>query len=261
MASYLTVPRAAAGTLQLAYDDLAPVQGSGGPPVLLVHGFASSRRTNWSSPGWYRSLGDAGRRVIAFDHRGHGESEASHLAADYDEGLMAADCAAVLDACGVDAADVFGYSMGAMVAIRLLLDRPDRVRRAVLGGLGDNYLTPSPLQDSVPEALLAEDPSTITDAAAKGFRTFADAQKQDRRALAACWRRPRTWASAGQLATVPAPVLVICGERDAITGSPVRLASLFRQGEARVVPQRDHMTAVGDRVTKAEVLQFLANSK
>lgn len=258
MVSSLNVPRAGPGHLRLAYEDIATA--GAGPdklPVLLVHGFASSRRTNWLSPGWYRSFAEAGRRVIAFDHRGHGESEASHEPADYDEGLMASDCAAVLDACSVREADVFGYSMGAMVAIRVLLDHPGRVRRAVLGGLGENYLKPSPLQDSVPAALLADDPATIRDAGAKAFRTVADAQKQDRRALAACWQRPRTRAGAGDLGRVANPVLVICGEKDVITGPPQPLAALMPRGSASVVPQRDHMTAVGDRITKNEVLTFL----
>jgi pimeloyl-ACP methyl ester carboxylesterase len=254
----VTVMRAGTGTLRLACEDIGPQAAREGvPPVLLVHGFASSRRTNWSSPNWYRTFAQSGRRVMAFDHRGHGESEASHDVGDYDEGLLASDCAAVLDACGVDRADIFGYSMGAMVCIRMLLDHPRRIRRAVLGGLGENYLAPSALQDAVPEALLADDPSTIMDASAKGFRTFADAQGQDRVALAACWRRRRTQAGAAELGSIEAPVLVICGENDAITGSPARLAGLFPNGVARVVPRRDHMSAVGDRATKSEVLAFL----
>ncbi|BCW88281.1 2-succinyl-6-hydroxy-2, 4-cyclohexadiene-1-carboxylate synthase [Alphaproteobacteria bacterium SO-S41] len=255
MSLKVEVRRAVSGTLTLAYDDVAAAADA--PPVLLVHGFASSRRTNWVSPGWYRAFAEAGRRVIAFDHRGHGESERSHDAADYDEGLMAADCAAVLEECGAASADVFGYSMGAMVAIRLLMDAPGRVRRAVLGGLGENYLTPPAFSAAVPEALLTEDPATIVDLEAKGFRTFADRQKQDRFALAACWQRPRTHFDAGALARIDRPVLVICGANDTVTGSPDRLAAAIPGAVTRIVPNRDHMSAVGDRVTKAEVLAFL----
>lgn len=253
----LAVKRVEGGSLSIAYEDLPPLGEVTGPPVLLIHGFASSRRTNWQGPGWYRVLHAVGRRIIALDLRGHGESGVSHDSEDYDEGILAADCAAVLDACRVGQADVMGYSMGAMVTIRLLMDRPQRVRRAVLAGLGDNFLQPPAFSDAVPAALLADDPSTITDPEAKGFRTFADAQRQDRAALAACWRRPRTAPDAGKLAAIANPVLVICGERDSITGTPGALAATMPKAIARIVPGRDHMTAVGDKATKAEVLEFL----
>ena len=258
MSGYVEVSRAAGGTLRLAYDAIAPDAAAiGAPPVLLVHGFASSRRTNWRAPSWYRSFAEAGREIIAFDHRGHGESEASHDSDDYATELMARDCVSVLDACGAGEADVFGYSMGAMVAIRLVLDWPERVRRVVLGGLGENYMTPPAFSDAVPAALLADDPASVTDKGALTFRVFADQQGQDRRALAACWRRLRGPARPEELAKVDHEVLVVCGENDAITGSPAGLAALFPHGRAAVVPGRDHMTAVGDKATKAAVLAFL----
>lgn len=253
----IEVSRAAGGTLRLVYEDIAAPGAESGPPVLLVHGFASSRRTNWVATGWLRSFAEAGRRVVMFDHRGHGESEASHEPADYDEGLMAADCAAVLDACGVEVADIVGYSMGAMVAIRVLMDRPERVRKAVLAGLGENYLTKPDFSDDVPAALLAADPAEVTNKAALTFRLFADRQKADKAALAACWRRPRTAFNAAELAKISKPVLVICGEKDAVTGPPDRLAAAIPGAKMVVVPGKDHMSAVGDRVTKAEILAFL----
>lgn len=253
----LEVKRANGGCLRLVYDDTPPPGPQSGPPVLLVHGFASSRRTNWVATSWMRSFAGAGRRVIAFDHRGHGQSEASHDPADYDEGLLAADGAAVLAACGVTQADIVGYSMGAMVAIRMLMDRPDVVRRAVLAGLGENYLTKPDFSDDVPEALLADDVATITNRAALTFRVFADSQKADRAALAACWRRPRTAFDAAALARIDKPVLVICGDRDAITGPPDRLAAAIPGAEMRIVPGKDHMSAVGAPVTKAEIIAFL----
>lgn len=258
MRGTVDVAKAQGGTLALAYDDLPPQIAETGPPVLLVHGFASRRRTNWVSPGWYRALGEAGRRVIAFDHRGHGESEASHDPADYDEGRLADDCTTVMAACGVAQADVIGYSMGSMVAIRLMLDQPDRVRRVVLGGLGDNFIHVPAFNDAVPEALLTEDPFAITDATALTFRVFADQQHQDRVALAACWRRPRTPFDAAAMARIETPVRVICGDKDRITGSPQPLADAIPGAGAVLVPGRDHMTAVGDKVTKAEALGFLA---
>jgi pimeloyl-ACP methyl ester carboxylesterase len=43
-----------------------------GPPIVLVHGFASSLKDNWVQTGWVKRLESAGRRVVALDCRGHG---------------------------------------------------------------------------------------------------------------------------------------------------------------------------------------------
>ena len=61
---FLTVP----GPLNLAYEVLGE-----GPPIVLVHGFASNRGINWRAPNWYDALTKAGRQVIALDVRGHGQ--------------------------------------------------------------------------------------------------------------------------------------------------------------------------------------------
>ena len=48
--------------LSIAYFDEGDAAGE---PVLLIHGFASSANVNWVFPGWLKTLGDAGYRVIA----------------------------------------------------------------------------------------------------------------------------------------------------------------------------------------------------
>ena len=66
-------------------------------PMLLIHGFASSVRYNWIEPGWVSLLTRNGFRVIAFDNRGHGESEKLYDAAAYSAPLMAEDARRLLD--------------------------------------------------------------------------------------------------------------------------------------------------------------------
>src|ERR1700733_3977481 len=85
-----------------------------GAPIVLVHGFASDRGQNWRAPGWYQTLTGAGRRVIALDCRGHGESAKPHDPSAYGD-AMVDDVAAVMAAAGVESADVMGYSMGGML--------------------------------------------------------------------------------------------------------------------------------------------------
>ena len=57
------------GDVEIAYLD----EGEG-EPIVLVHGFASSKNVNWVYPTWVSDLKKAGRRVIALDNRGHGDS-------------------------------------------------------------------------------------------------------------------------------------------------------------------------------------------
>ncbi|HUH50424.1 MAG TPA: alpha/beta fold hydrolase, partial [Mycoplana sp.] len=80
--------------LELAFFD----EGNpAGEPVLLIHGFASSASVNWVHPGWLKTLGEAGYRVIAIDNRGHGRSDKPHDPALYHPPLMAGDAVALLD--------------------------------------------------------------------------------------------------------------------------------------------------------------------
>ncbi len=107
-----------------------------GEPIVLVHGFASNKEVNWVFPGWVTTLTGAGRRVIALDNRGHGASTKLYDPAAYHSSIMAEDVRALLDHLSLRRADVMGYSMGARITAYLALAHPQRVRSAVLGGLG-----------------------------------------------------------------------------------------------------------------------------
>ena len=65
--------------VRLGYIDASPTGSGDGAPILLIHGFASSHRINWVNPRWVTTLNEAGRRVIAFDNRGHGASQKLYL--------------------------------------------------------------------------------------------------------------------------------------------------------------------------------------
>ena len=106
------------------------------------------------------------------------------------------------------------------------------------------------------EALEMDDPSGLTDRRAIMFRAFAEQPGKDRFALAACMRAMSPRLPAETLAQIEQEVLVVCGEKDDISGEPTELAAQFRHGSAVIVPARDHMTAVGDRKTRQAVAAF-----
>ncbi|MDT0630134.1 alpha/beta fold hydrolase [Rubrivirga sp. S365] len=101
--------------------------GGAGEPVVLVHGLGSNL-SFWRAT--IPALEAAGRRVVALDLPGYGLSDKADVS-----GTMAdfADAVAgVMDARGVDQADLVGVSMGGQIALTLALDRPARVRRLAL---------------------------------------------------------------------------------------------------------------------------------
>lgn len=244
-----------AAGVRIAYEDL----GSG-PPVVLVHGFAASRALNWKAPGWYDLLLDAGYRVCALDCRGHGESDKPHDSAAYEPARMGGDVLRMLDTLQIERARLVGYSMGAMIASQLLLEHADRFERVVLGGVGGTMLEPRGDSEAIARALEADDPKGITDERGRGFRAFADQSRNDRHALAACMRRPRTPLDPAALAHVSLPVLVVAGALDELVGDPARLAAVIPGAKSIVIPGRDHLSAVGDRRTKDAVLAFLSDA-
>lgn len=240
------------GSVELAYLD----EGEGAP-IVLVHGFASSKEVNWVQPGWFETLKGAGRRVIALDDRGHGRSSKLYDPADYHTRKMAADVQALLDHLGLPRADVMGYSMGARIAAFLALEHPEVMRCMVLGGLGMHLIDGVGLPTSVAEALEAPSLADVADPQGRLFRAFADQTKSDRRALAACIRGSRQVLTREQAASIQTPTLIAVGTKDVVAGSAEQLAAVMPNAKALPIPNRDHMLAVGDKVFKAGVLQFL----
>src|SRR5690606_25125670 len=111
--------------------------------------------------------------------------------------------------------------------------------------------------DPIAEALMAEDPASVTHARGKMFRSFADQTKSDRKALAACIAKSRELISEEDIARVTQPTLIGVGTKDDIAGSAQQLAALMPNAIAFDVEGRDHMLSVGDRTFKAAVLDFL----
>lgn len=244
------------GSVELAFLD----EGEG-EPIVLVHGFASSKEVNWVQPGWFATLKDAGRRVIALDDRGHGQSSKLYDPADYHTSKMAGDVRALLDHLELPRADVMGYSMGARITAFLALEHPDRVRSMVLGGLGMHLVEGVGLPESIAEALEASSLADVTDPQGRTFRAFAEQTRSDRRALAACIRGSRQVLSRAQAASIETPALIAVGTKDPIAGSAEALAALMPNAKALPIPDRDHMLAVGDKAFKAGVLEFLQEQK
>jgi 2-succinyl-6-hydroxy-2,4-cyclohexadiene-1-carboxylate synthase len=109
---------------------LAVEERGTGAPFLMIHGFTGAKED--FSDHVERFAEHA--RVVTFDHRGHGDSDDPTESGHYSLDRLAADAIVVADALGLERCRVLGYSMGGMVARRLVLAHPDRVEALVLMG-------------------------------------------------------------------------------------------------------------------------------
>jgi pimeloyl-ACP methyl ester carboxylesterase len=240
------------GAVEIAYLD----EGDG-DPVVLVHGFASNKETNWVMPGWTTTLRRDNRRVIAFDNRGHGQSAKLYDPADYHTDIMAGDVAALIAHLKLGRADVMGYSLGARISAVLAARHPELVRSVILGGAGIRLIDNAGLREEIADSLEMPSLADVTDPMAKRFRAFAEQTRSDLRALAACLRGSRQAVRMEDITGIRAPALVAVGTKDDITGSPHELAALMPNGRGLDIPDRDHMVAVGDKVFKKAAIDFL----
>jgi pimeloyl-ACP methyl ester carboxylesterase len=229
--------------------------GDGRPLALLVHGVTSSSRT------WWRvgpALAERGFAVLAVDLRGHGSSPPAeqglgpaHLAADVAEtvatelGPAAAGSEPAVDL-------LVGHSLGAMVCLALLAERPRYARRVLLedppGPRGIDWAELATGMEHEgerarrePAALRAdwerENPSWPP---GEAERRVADMAECDTAAIAAAVRGGLAFDLAAQAAAVDAPVLLILADEAAgstlLGEDRAELVGAVRNGVTRVLP-------------------------
>jgi pimeloyl-ACP methyl ester carboxylesterase len=170
---------------------------------------------------------------------------------------MVEDVLALLDHLGLARADLFGYSMGARICAFLAAHHPARARALILGGLGIRLVDGVGLPDTIADALEARSLADVREPVGCIFRAFAEQTQSDLKALAACMRGSRQTLRREQVAGIAKPVLVAVGTKDTVAGSAQALAALIPGARALDIPERDHMLAVGDKVFKQGVLDFL----
>lgn len=244
--------------IEIAYREWGEATTS--PPVVLHHGFVAHAHANWVLPGVVDALLAAGRHVIAPDARGHGDSDKPHDPGAYGEQRMARDLAVLLDVIDAPQIDLVGYSMGAVVAL-LLSAQDERVRRLIVGGVGSGIVECGGVDrraisnDSIIEALEAEDPATLEDAGASAFRALADALGSDRQALIA--QASAVHRGGIDLRRINAPTLVLAGDRDPLAVRPEVLVQALPDARLQLL-SGDHVEAIADPRFAASIVEFLA---
>ncbi|MEJ1922785.1 MULTISPECIES: alpha/beta hydrolase [unclassified Microbacterium] len=231
------------------------------PVVVIVHGFASNVRDNWVLTGWVRELTRAGYRVLALDQRGHGNSDKPHEPDAYAIRTLVGDVETVMDTYLVEEAFYVGYSLGARVGWEVVRDLPQRIDRAVLGGVPDGI--PLERLDLDQVRAYADDGTPVTDQATQNYIALTErVPGNDLRSLVALaegMRRTRTVDP--DPANAPTrPILFATGSEDAIIAGSRTLAEAAPEGTFFEIPGRHHFNAPGSRAFKDAALEFLGRA-
>lgn len=228
------------------------VKGSG-YPVILVHGFIMTGE-GWKKTEVYKSLQNAGYKVITLDMRGNGRSGKPHTDKAYANDAEAKDIMGLVASLGIHKYNVVGYSRGSIITARLLvLDK--RINKAVMGGMGTDFTNPEwPRRKMFYRALIG-DPVKELEAMVKNVQKAG----LDQQALAYLQKeQPSTPKET--LAKVKQEVLVICGDKDTDNGNARELAAVFKNASYSEVPG-DHGAALGTKEFASSVLNFFRKNK
>ena len=237
--------------VRIHYEVNGPERGT---PVVMVHGFASDYRLNWVGSRWQETFTNAGFRVVGIDCRGHGHSDKPHDEAAYAVEMMAGDVVRLLDELDIAEAAYLGYSMGARIGLEVVLQTPERVTRAVLGGIGAAGAISHAA--AIAHALRIGEPTE--DPVAQTFYRFASSRPvNDLQALAACIAGLKPDADHTRLAAIKTPILIVVGAEDRITRRAPELVELIPTARLVTIPGRDHMSAVPAGEFKRAALEFL----
>lgn len=236
--------------VELSYRDLGE-----GRPLVLLHGFTASAG-QWLDHGPGRVLAERGYRLILPDLRGHGDSARPHDPARYPPDVLADDGLALIDQLGLDDYDLGGYSLGAQVALRMLV-RGATPARAVLGGLGLSALGGNAVGGTNFRVLTAlADGDTLVPGSPEAEAAHWITQLGgDPRALL-CVLGSLVPTPQPQIRRLTVPTLVAVGDRDDARASAEAMAALLPAARFALVPG-DHWSALTTPRFGDIMLEFL----
>jgi pimeloyl-ACP methyl ester carboxylesterase len=197
-----------------------------GRPLLLLHGGGDS-----GTHSFERQLGSFARthRIIVPDQVGQGRTPDVPGPLSYS--AMLRDTVALLRQLGAGRVDVVGFSDGGILALMLAVRHPEMVRRVVVSGVN---IAPEGLTDAQLDDLRAAPPNDAP-------RTMDEKLRQ-------LWLTSPTdqELNVGLLARIHSPVLIMSGDRDAITlEHTIKIYHAIADAELYVVPGTDHGTFHG----------------
>lgn len=247
-----------------------------GAPMLFIHEFAGE------ASSWEPQVRRFSRRYacITYDARGYPPSDVPAAVSAYSQDIAVSDAIAVLDAAGAETAHVVGLSMGGFCSLHLALRHPERVRSALVGGVGygahpdkrAGFVAESENIAVAFEELgadgiaprYAEGPARVQfqNKDPRGWAEFRDAlARHDATGAAATMRgvqmqRPSLYDLEDRLAACDVPILVLTGDEDeGCLEAGLYLKRTLPRSGLSIIPRTGHTVNLEEPDRFGEVLQ------
>ena len=250
------MPSFSSNGLQLHYEDLGT-----GEPVVLLHGFTSSFAGTWERTGWVALLTSGDRRVIGLDFPSHGDSDPVDEPKRCSPGALASDVVALLDYLRLEQVDVVGFSLGAGIALRIAMAQPKRVRRLIVGGIGDAAIVE--LHDpnqvaTIAAAFAVEGGDDVSNPVARRIRQNAELGGQDPSVLLPFLQGVGWPGSLDRLGPISAPTLLFKAGHDQYMGATEAIERWLTPAKVIQLDDHDHHSILRDRELQRRVRRWLS---
>jgi len=263
--------------IQVGDLNISVTDAGDGPPVVLLHGFACGKRM------WLHQIRALKQRfrVIAYDQRGHGLTDAPATATRYSASLLARDLVGVLDALRIERAALVGFSLGGGPALALAASKPERVSHLVLADVGAGADDPIKLESMARRwgDLIGRgdiDELVCDMLRSELFKVYARRNLRRRNHMAALIRstpidglrftlsevlakRKSLFRLTGLLKSIRVPTLVMAGQLDYACSKAARLmAQTIPNATLKIIANSGHMAPLEQPAAfNAALLEFL----
>jgi len=205
-----------------------------GEPVVLIHGLHASGEINWVLPGISAALAK-NHQVIALDLPGHGGSDKPKDEDAYGT-RMVDDVLLLMDHLQIKKAHIVGYSLGGMIALKLIAEHPDRALSGTLGGMG--WMKEGGVLQKFWERLPTKEDSRTPPACINSIGKLAITEEQ--------------------LKAVKTPMIVLIGDRDPVKAMYVAPLQAVRKDWTVVeIPNAGHLICIFKKEFKDELVKWV----
>jgi pimeloyl-ACP methyl ester carboxylesterase len=248
-----------------------------GPPVVLLHGLACGKRM------WFHQIRALKNRfrVIAYDQRSHGPTDAPAVASGYSAALLARDLVGVLDALKIERAAIVGFSLGGAPALAFAASSPERVSHLVLADVGAGADDPLKIEAMTRRWVTLIGQSAVDELVCEMlrselFKVYAGRNARRRNHMAALIRatpvhglrfllsevlakRKSLFRLTGVLQSVRVSTLVVVGQQDYVCSKAARLmAQTIPNAALKIIENSGHMSPLEQPAAfSAALMEFL----